>query len=964
MLTLVLPVLLCASVAAPAGAPWSKQAPAEALLEPLADQEPAHLAISLQVADRAGLSQLLADLQDPASPRYHQWITPQQFGTRFGQPVAKYERIAGWLQAQGFTVARSPNRIFIEATGTARSVRRALGVQPRWFDDRGDRRARSFSGTPSLPEDFASQVLVIDGLDTRLRYHHHLSLGGGTNALGAGDFRALYDITPLLGNGGGAAGETLVILGTQVQNTPPSVSDITSYFQNVSLATATYNPITLPNPNNSYDTADANEEYELDVQMQSVGAPYAASINLVLAPSDEVFSTGYNYVVTNLATATVVSVSLGSCEAQAGLQYAQATEQLIDEGIAQGIAYFAAAGDSGADDCADTISTMTCPKSGNSAAIDFPADIPEVVAMGGTQFTTSANWNPQGNLTGYQEESVWNASNVGGGGGQSTLFTTKPSWQVGIGPEASDGVRDSPDLALSASIDDPGVVEYSGGGVAIAGGTSVASPLAAGIFATIAGFCKVRLGDVHPTLYSLGSKQFSSGGAAVFHDVTVGNNGVCGVTGFTASTGYDLASGWGSIDAAALAQNWPNCGTGVIPDAGPTVAVGTACTQSATCNTNGGTLGQCYAQQEPGADGGLQNTGFYGGYCTAGCVALSDGGLTASGCPVESVCLPQTGGGQSLCLLDCQGFFPDACGRTDNQYNCTPLNQTTDSQGNVTLSNFVCYPGCQADADCGAPTSGYVCDTATHDCAPTCAADVSSSGANLCYASGTCPSPTTVCGTPGAAIGSACTQDNDCPVGGFCITAADGFPGGYCSADDYGDCGENPTEVCGTSAECLIQDPTTNLAYCFAECNVDTDCRTGYSCYAGNPLPDGGAGQGICYPTQAAADGGSSSSSGSSSSGSGASSSNSGGNSAGNSSSAGNSGGNSSGNSSGNNSGSSNASSGSSSNGGGNNGGGLTGPAPTPKPAASSGCSCSAGAPNDLLWFGWLVGLGLRRRRT
>ena len=449
MLTLALPILLGAAhlVAAPASAPWARPAAPEALLEPLPDSEPAHVAISLKVSDPAGLTQLLAALQDPGSPSYQQWITPEQFGERFGVPLAKYERIARWLTSQGFTVARSPNRIFIEGTGTALAVRRALGVRLHRVDDRGGRAARSFAGTPTLPEDFASSVLIIDGLDTRLRFHHHLSLGGGTNAMGAGDFRALYDVTPLLGNGGGAAGATLVVVGTQVKNTPPSASDINSYFQNVSIASATYNPITLSNPNGSYDTSDANAEYELDVEMQSVGAPNAASIDVVLAPADEVFSTGYNYIVTNLATATAVSVSLGSCEANSGgLQYAQATEQLVDEGIAQGIAYFAAAGDSGADDCANTISTMQCPSSGNSAAIDFPADLPEMVAMGGTQFAASANWNLQGNLTGYQTESVWSASSVGGGGGQSSLFS-KPSYQNGIGPSASDNKRDSPDLA-------------------------------------------------------------------------------------------------------------------------------------------------------------------------------------------------------------------------------------------------------------------------------------------------------------------------------------------------------------------------------------------------------------------------------------------------------------------------------------------------------------------------------------
>ncbi len=258
MLTLLLPVLLGASVAAPADAPWAQQAPAERLREPLADAEPAHLAISLRIPDRVGLSQLLQDLEDPTSPSYHHWLTPEQFGARFGQPLERYNRIASWLASQGFTVTRSPNRIFIEGTGTAKSVRRALGVQLHRVDDRGGRLAHSFAGTPTLPEDFASQVLIIDGLDTRLRFHHRLNIGSGTNVFGAGDLRDFYDITPLQGSGQGGSGLTLAVMATQVQNTPPSASDISWYFQNISLSSATYNPITLPDTND-FDTADANE---------------------------------------------------------------------------------------------------------------------------------------------------------------------------------------------------------------------------------------------------------------------------------------------------------------------------------------------------------------------------------------------------------------------------------------------------------------------------------------------------------------------------------------------------------------------------------------------------------------------------------------------------------------------------------------------------------------------------------
>jgi subtilase family serine protease len=83
----------------------------------------------------------------------------------------------------------------------------------------------------------------------------------------------------------------------------------------------------------------------------------------------------------------------------------------------------------------------------------------------------------------------------------------------------------------------------------IFGGTSEASPIFSGIVALADQAAGHRLGLINPALYIMGTLSQAGGSTGVV-DVTSGNNSFGGVTGFTAKRGYDLASGWGTIDAA------------------------------------------------------------------------------------------------------------------------------------------------------------------------------------------------------------------------------------------------------------------------------------------------------------------------------------------------------------------------------------------------------------------------------
>ncbi len=616
----VVAVPACAS-SSPSGSPDAppstpQAAPHESLAlgGPLPDESLAHISLSLRLwgGDGGGggetaLAQLLADQQDPASPRYHAWLTPAQFGDAFGQPEATYSRIVAWLRAGGFAVTPYPNRLFLEASGTTAAVRELLRVQLRSIEQ-GEHVFRTVAEEPSLPADIAPVVMRIGGLDTRthIRRSLYVSIAGARRALDATDLRALYDVPS---KGVGASGLTLVVLGTQEGTqasttdtpgpplVPPSPDAINEYFATFSGATASYDPIVLPNDNDDYDVSGANEEYELDVEMQSIGAPNAKSIDLVLAPPSEVFQLGAQYIVNKLWTAVAVSTSLGFCEpvevaaSDGGVipsSDAEAFRLALQQGLAEGQSWFAASGDTGADACNDATSGTGSGFGGGNATVGFPCSVPEVVCLGGTQLEQPVSWGSNGTLAGWQPETVWNEGAQGASGGGQSLLYAKPPWQIGVGSSEGDTARDVPDLALTAATMDPGVEAYvcgsgqdplscgvsatDAGPLEIVGGTSVAAPLAAGFFARLAGQVGCRLGDAHPVIYALGAAE-QSGGAQPFHDITSGNNSFRDpagetITGFTAGPGYDLASGWGSVDLGQLIDSWPSCvpgGGGAVP---------------------------------------------------------------------------------------------------------------------------------------------------------------------------------------------------------------------------------------------------------------------------------------------------------------------------------------------------------------------------------------------------------------
>jgi pseudomonalisin len=543
-------------------------------VDPSLPMERTILALRLRPGGEEDLATFLARQQDPTSADFHHWLSPDDFGQRFGLDASEIEQVVQWLQENGFAVEEiAKSRQWINFTGTARQMEQAFQTSIREFQtEDGEihhanitdvsipKRISSFVRGPVSLNDFGPQPLshrttTLDGLQP-------LANGTfGSHFLAPADFATIYNLNPLYASGYNGSGQSIAIVG----RTDISISDVRAFRSTFGLPSR--DPVVIHNglaPGNLGGSEEA--EGLLDVEWSGAVAP-GSTIKFVVSKntasgSGSVLSAQY---IVDKNVAPVMSMSFGLCEASLGTSGMSFFSSLWGQAAAEGISVFVASDDSGAAGC-DSPSSP----SGSGRAINGLCSSPNSVCVGGTQFNDTSNpaayWNASENTTthgsarSYIPEIGWNESAfVGGaglwssGGGQSTYFT-KPSWQVAPGVP-SDGRRDVPDVSLSAAGHDPYLIARAG---QFEGwdGTSAASPSMAGITALILQKAGTKQGNPNTRLYQLGSAQYTGNGPSVFHDITNGFNSVTGVTGFFCSPGYDLVTGLGSVDATALVNNW------------------------------------------------------------------------------------------------------------------------------------------------------------------------------------------------------------------------------------------------------------------------------------------------------------------------------------------------------------------------------------------------------------------------
>src|SRR5208282_4517777 len=172
----------------------------------------------------AALRQLLDDQQVKSSPRFHQWLTPEQFGQQFGPADSDVQAVTDWLASQGFLVTKvAAGRTVIEFSGTAGLVRQVLGTEIHKFTVNGKEQWAN-ANDPQVPAALAPVVAGIDSFNNFPRKPLHESVGtfrrdkatgkveplfsypvtcsgGGSGCynltVGPGDFATIYNVAPL-----------------------------------------------------------------------------------------------------------------------------------------------------------------------------------------------------------------------------------------------------------------------------------------------------------------------------------------------------------------------------------------------------------------------------------------------------------------------------------------------------------------------------------------------------------------------------------------------------------------------------------------------------------------------------------------------------------------------------------------------------------------------------------------------
>ena len=535
----------------------------------------------LVLRQRAGasapLERLLAEQLDPASPNYHRWLTPEEYGRQFGIPDDERNAVLAWLQRNGFAIEDVPKgRGWIGFSGTVAQVERTFRTEMRDFVA-GGQLHRGNVRDPQVPRALTDVVGGVVSLHdffklsrprTALappRPEPAINLSDGSKALGPADFATIYNTAPLLASGVDGRGQTIAV----VSRTNIKLADAQQFRSFFGLPAR--DPVITINGRDPGIVSGDEGEADLDVQWAGAVAP-GATIDLVVS-SDTATSDGIDlsaqYIVDhNLAP--ILTISYGLCESDLGSSGRQFYNALWQQAAAQGITVLVAAGDSGAADCDDPSGTY-----GTGPAVNGLSSTPYNVCVGGTQFAdagSSQYWlasNAPGtyrSARSYIPEQAWNesASATGGsglwatGGGPSAYFA-RPSWQSAPGVPGGT-FRVTPDVSLNAA-SNVGYVAFQGydprtGSFYVFSGTSASAPSFAGIMALVVQKTGVRQGNPNLVLYRLATAQYGGWGPAVFHDVTAGNNGVPGVGGFSAAAGYDLATGLGSVDAQALVNSF------------------------------------------------------------------------------------------------------------------------------------------------------------------------------------------------------------------------------------------------------------------------------------------------------------------------------------------------------------------------------------------------------------------------
>ena len=516
---------LCQTIPASAQAPWATtatraHATGKAIFrERLPDNELVDVVVALKLRNREFLNQRVEALIKRGNPEFGRWLSGEQVLLDHAPLPERAQAVADYLTRAGFTdVNIEPNRMLLTATGTTKAIRKAFNTELGRFVRDGREGIANLSDV-RVPPELSDTVLSVLGLQTmdQMRPLHHqaasVQLTGSVHGINPVNFPIAYNATSLP-----TASTTVVGIITAGSMTQ-TIADLHQFESQNGLPTI--NPTVVLVGGSSTDTS-GTPEWDLD--SQTIQAMAGGQVSQMIFYTARSLSNSYLTKAINKAVtdnvAAVINISLGECESYAQADGTMAAmDQIFQVAVAQGQTFSVSSGDSGSKECGNP--------QGTAIGASYPASSPYVIAVGGTTLYTDISGK-------YGGEVVWS-----GGGGSPSLYEPKPSWQTGVVPGSYRGV---PDVAFDA---DPysGAIIVVNGALQQYGGTSLASPIFVASWARIQSANRARLGFPASWIYSYGAQHTSA-----FQDVTSGSNG-----DYSATAGWDYATGFGSFDVAATA---------------------------------------------------------------------------------------------------------------------------------------------------------------------------------------------------------------------------------------------------------------------------------------------------------------------------------------------------------------------------------------------------------------------------
>jgi kumamolisin len=498
------------------------------------------LDIVLPVRDQAGLDAFVADVSNPLSFSYRRYLTVPEFTARFGPTAADYDAVVKFAKAQGLAVTGGTrDGMEVQVKGPVSAIESAFHLNLRIYqhptEDRTfyapDREPTTSLAFPlwhisglddySIPHPMfvkKSAYAQAHGVAPELLVTHATTGSGPSGSFLGSDMRAAYyGGTALTG-----AGQNLGLfeyLGTDL-------ADLNTYFKNVGQTNNV--PITLLSTDGTSTSCvdsraggDCDDTEQTLDMTQSIGmAPGLASLVMYIGSTDTAIISA---MTTHSPLPTTIGCSWGWTPADP-----TTLDPYFEKMAAQGQTFFAASGDD---------STWS---SRNEA---WPADDAHVISVGGTDLVTT------GAAGAWASETAW----VDSGGGISPDKIKIPTWQqlsgvINSSNKGSTTYRNGPDVAANANFTFYTCADQTACLANEYGGTSFATPMWAAFIALaneqLAANGDAPVGFMDPTIYA---ENVTSTYGTDFHDIISGKSGK-----YSAVTGYDLVTGWGSPKAALI----------------------------------------------------------------------------------------------------------------------------------------------------------------------------------------------------------------------------------------------------------------------------------------------------------------------------------------------------------------------------------------------------------------------------